>query len=85
MLKDTALCRRRLESSKLYTLDWKSRSRREIKKEWFITKRWRMMNKTNEIMNRKREKKENSEQTTIFQSPPNATTYYHSECSQAWA
>jgi len=31
--KNTASRRRRLESSKLYTLDWKSRSRREIKKE----------------------------------------------------
>ena len=41
--------------------------------------------KMNEIMNGKRKNKENSEQATIFQSPPNATTYYHSECSQAWA
>ena len=54
--KNTASRRRRLESSKLYTLDWKSRSRREIKKEWFVTKRWKMLNKTKEIMNGKREK-----------------------------
>jgi len=39
------------------------------------------MKMTNEIMNRKREERTDDH----IQSPQNATTYYRSEYSQAWA